>query len=288
MKRFVSTFVLLMTILWTQLVLAKDPTKEHCQPDCVTVGEWSFAVGIGYGGRTNPLFGRDDVPIYIVPEVSYYGEKFFLENFDLGYTLHDGENSQVNLLLLTPGFEHIFHDDNSIGRFTLDARSFNGVEQSTLDGLTDADFKKLDDRRMAGLSGFEAFYFYNGIEMHIQAMADVTGVHDGEKVRLAFSKPMNLFDGRFLATAGLAYQSKSLLDYYYGLDEHEVPIPDLAYEADSGVSSYLRFDWRKKISKKWVFRSVVSYKFLSSSVKDSPIVDEDAVLTYYVGGMYHF
>ncbi|HET9395082.1 MAG TPA: hypothetical protein VFO36_03420, partial [Nitrospiraceae bacterium] len=57
--------------------------------DCIAVGELDVSVSLGLGKRTNPISGNSDIPLVVVPHVSYYGKRFFLENFEVGYTLYE-------------------------------------------------------------------------------------------------------------------------------------------------------------------------------------------------------
>ena len=65
--------------------------------DCVIVGEWDLSVAVGAGVRTNPIVGRGDIPIIVIPQLSYYGKRFFLDNLEPGLTLFEGESNTVNL-----------------------------------------------------------------------------------------------------------------------------------------------------------------------------------------------
>ena len=63
---------------------------DECQgptDDCVAIGRWNFSVALGAGVRTNPLVNGKDIPLIVIPQVSYYGKRFFIDNLDLGFTL---------------------------------------------------------------------------------------------------------------------------------------------------------------------------------------------------------
>lgn len=57
--------------------------------------------------RSNPLHGGDDTPLVLLPEVSYYGERFFLENLEMGFTLFENPRHQLNALV-TPGYDQMY------------------------------------------------------------------------------------------------------------------------------------------------------------------------------------
>lgn len=91
--------------------------------DCSVVGQWQFSLAIGLGGRTNPLLEGDDIPLFILPKVSYYGERFFWETTTLGFTLLESEHQNFNLVA-TVGFDQMYFNDWSIGNFVLEGGSF--------------------------------------------------------------------------------------------------------------------------------------------------------------------
>ena len=80
--------------------------QDDCS-DCVEVDTWRVNVGIGAGMRSNPLHGGDDTPLILLPEVSYYGERFFLENLEMGFTLFENERHQLNALV-TPSYDQMY------------------------------------------------------------------------------------------------------------------------------------------------------------------------------------
>lgn len=54
--------------------------------DCVVVGKWNFSIALGAGVRTNPLVRGQDLPLLVVPQFSYYGKRFYIDNLDVGFT----------------------------------------------------------------------------------------------------------------------------------------------------------------------------------------------------------
>src|SRR5262249_44993229 len=75
--------------------------------DCVAVGHWNFSVAVGAGVRTNPLVHSQDIPLIIVPQFSYYGKRFFIDNLDPGVTLFEGDANTLSLVA-SPGYDRVF------------------------------------------------------------------------------------------------------------------------------------------------------------------------------------
>ena len=87
---------------------AQTPCKTPSE-ECIAVGDLRINVSIGYGTRTNPVVGRDDIPLFVIPHVSYYGQRFFLESLEPGVTLYESDANTFNLIA-TPGFDRVFFE----------------------------------------------------------------------------------------------------------------------------------------------------------------------------------
>lgn len=94
--------------------------KENA--DCVKVGKWEFSVAIGFGGRTNPIVSKDDIPIFLMPSISYYGKRFFWQTDTIGFTLFESEHSMFNLIG-TVGYEQTYFNDWGVGSFSIEGGS---------------------------------------------------------------------------------------------------------------------------------------------------------------------
>lgn len=97
----------LMILLWLTLLVGGRAYAQYCTSDCVPIGQWQVNVGVGLGWRTNPLHKGEEGPLVLLPEVNYYGKRFFIENFEAGWTLFEDRRHQLNLLF-TPGSDQMF------------------------------------------------------------------------------------------------------------------------------------------------------------------------------------
>lgn len=425
MKRFCSG--LLLCALWVALPAR---AQDLCEPDCVPVGDWRVSVGLGAGMRSNPLHQGEDTPLVVLPEVSYYGERFFLENLEMGFTLFEDRRHQLNLLL-TPGYDQMYFNrwdpfnfsgsggfspgvggappgmasnysinisaqpqntdvtnpgpgpsgsdpagavyipqaerviingrviEMDPGRQTLVGVEGNTITVTVVDssinigGVAPGDRVVLDGvgavegraganlqwdeavtpeftdrprrvsvgvdegnryllsaeaatetladavqpipadqvahRRMAGLAGMEYTYSLEAVSLHLQTLADVTGVHDGHEVRMALMFPWLWGEQRWALTLGANYKSRAILDYYYGIDTRDTADAALFYSpASAGVERLLRLDWQRPLSHHWSLRAMVQYLELPREIHTSPLVSDKSVGTLFFGGVYHF
>ena len=63
----------------------KEQQKECDVTYCLESGDFNFAVGIGYGTRTNPLNFSDNRTLLIIPDIAWYGDNWYLDNTEIGY-----------------------------------------------------------------------------------------------------------------------------------------------------------------------------------------------------------
>ncbi|WNO08750.1 MipA/OmpV family protein [Teredinibacter sp. KSP-S5-2] len=315
--------------IWIALVLMvvsiRSYASDSCQPDkekCVEVGSWEFALAIGVGERTNPLVGGDDIPIYLLPEVSYYGKRIFLDNLVLGYTLLDSPHHMLNGVA-TIGYEQIYFDRWNIGNFAIEGGSSSpsgfggglsggssgdGLEPDSGSGSTgqipepdggewvdggyvdggSVDYDQLNDRRTAGLAGLEYSYYYRNFHLQTQALQDFTSVHDGNEFRLAATYSLPYRRHEFNFSGGFSWQSSELLDYYYGIEPGELISSNIVYTAEDGVTPFVKFNGKISLSPHWSLQATLHHKWLSREIYHSPIVEEKQVTTYFFGLVYHF
>ena len=71
-----------------------------------------------------------------------------------------------------------------------------------------------------------------------------------------------------------------MVSYYYGEDQ--------LYEPGSAVNPFARVSYSRPLNQQWTLKIFGHYQKLGTSIADSPIVEEDNVLTVFVGGVYSF
>ncbi len=251
------------------------------------------------GVRTNPVVDGETIPLVLLPEIQYYGERFFLNNLDFGYTLHESEYQTLNLLL-TPGYDQLFFNrwdpqnffversvtlTNAPADFIAPSAEAQGEKWVAEERI---DMSLLHERRMAALAGMEYSGLMHQLEFYAQALQDVSGVHNGQEVRVGLGRSWRYGKSQWALTGGLVWQSDELLHYYYGVRTDEVARPSAAYRAGSGTSGMVKLDWSRPINTRWSWRGSLQYKALSQAISDSPIVDDNKVITAFIGGVYHF
>ncbi len=122
--------------------------------------------------------------------------------------------------------------------------------------------------------------------------ADILGEHKGQEIQLTYKKNFNdVLNVKSLSLTplvGLNWRSKQLNDYYFGVEGTETTAVRPEYHAGSttGFLAGLRVDY--PIGKRWSLFGSVNAEWLSGEITDSPIVDENCMLSVLLGAMYRF
>lgn len=257
---------------------------------------WHFSLGVGAGVRTNPVEYSKNLPIFLLPQVEYNGERFFIQNLDFGVVLQESESQSLNLLL-TPSYDQMFFDRWNSGNFYVE--SFNGTGLVGTKGLPppeivgdERDFSSLErlrlhKRRMTALTGVEYNFFNDDFDIQVQWLKDILDIHQGSEVRFLVGKNWRQNRWSVRTSAGLVWQDEKTLNYYYGLTENET-LPSATYHPDDGVSPLLRLDVNYRLTENWDLRLFGSYRQLDDEITNSPIINDNKIVTLFVGGTYHF
>jgi outer membrane protein len=235
--------------------------------DCVAVGRWNFSVGLGVGVRTNPLVASKAIPLVVVPQFSYYGKRFFIENLDLGFTLAETGGHTFNLVA-SPGYDRVFFYRSDLQNIFVSGFGANTtlVHAQTLGAVQIPP----RPRRVTYLAGPEWTVKYGGI----------TGQNHGNEIRAAAGVPLLQGKGSLTANVGITWKSAAIVNYYYGAST--------IYEAGSAWDPFVKLGYTLPLSGKWRFYAFAEYERLGHAIADSPIVAERYVVTSFIGAIYTF
>ncbi len=255
---------------------------------CIETGEWNFSISVGIGLRTNPLFASNNIPLVILPEFSYYGESFFIDNLDLGYTLLASETSSLNLIA-TPSFDSVFFNRWDPGNLFVNLTSSTSdtlsVQGSAVDNFTQINPDELSKRKFSYLAGIEYSQDFEKSLLQVSLLNDITDTHSGREIRFAYAYS---FSHSFSTTLGFTWKDKNLTDYYYGVDPDEIVDDRGAYQPSASFNPFVRISYNSETSNNDSWRFSLEYQKLDSQITKSPILDNDYVVTFYVGKRFTF
>jgi outer membrane protein len=240
-------------------------------PECAVVGKWELSASFGVGQRSNPVAGKSDIPLVVIPHISYYGKRFFLENLELGYTFHEGETHAFNLIA-TPGYDRVFFRRSDLQNIFV-----NGAVATSAGVFVSTDTQEFPvrPRHTTYLLGPEWTFNHGRLTGQLNALREVTGEHDGYEMRAALAVPLITSKASLVASTGLTWKSSEVVRYYYGVDE--------LYEPGSAFSPFVKLRYSLPLSDRWTANAFAHYEHLAGSIANSPLVSESHVTTVFAG-----
>jgi outer membrane protein len=261
---------------------------------------WDFGIGIGYGEQSNPFVGADEVPGYVTLDLAIYGERFFFDNGELGYTLVDQPDFGVNLLA-TYSSERIYYSYfNELGLF----RGSQGLGQFSeellvvpVDQLPDAAVStglagqftvlELPDRDFALNMGVELLWNWPKGQVQWQLLQDVSDAHHGAQMDLTYSRSWRTGRWAFKPSIGLSWQSAKLVDYYYGVNNRD-QLFELVYPGEATINASVGLLVSYRINNRLSYVTRFTHTELGSEISNSPLIDTDHTQAYFSGLFYRF
>ena len=269
-----NSFRLLAALLALTLVVQPVNADETAE----TESRWQLGIALGYGIRTNPLVLSDEIPIAVDLDIAWFGERFFFDNGDVGYTFADNEYVTASV----------------VGRFNSDRVFFGKTDTAFvtagLDGATlpAATLLEIPDRDYAGEVGLELLAGGHWGRLQLTAHHDVSGTHDGFEVHADYGRGFRQQRWYFEPSIGLSYKSEALNDYYWGVRANEASPALPEYEAGAGVNVHGRLMLGYQLNRNWQFALVAEAERLNDEAFASPIVVDRTVFGYFAGFGYRF
>ncbi|MCU7918963.1 MAG: MipA/OmpV family protein [Candidatus Thiodiazotropha sp. (ex Epidulcina cf. delphinae)] len=236
-------------------------------------GEWSVGASI-LGGR-NPIVG-EGAAAALLPVVGYKGERFYanlgnpgisffngITDFGgLGYSVFKGERYNIDL----------------VGKIR--AMGIDPDDNSKLDGL--------DERKPGFDAGVSARWDSGYGELSGQLLTDVSNRSKGQEAVLSYAYPMTHGNWTLRPELGVSWQSRDLVDYYFGVESDEATATRSVYEGESTVTPFAGIQVEYAYSQQIHLIGGVGIGRLGDGISDSPIVDERGVGGGYAGLVYRF
>lgn len=239
---------------------------------------WQLGVALGYGVRTNPLQLSDDIPIVVDIDIAWFGDRFFFDNGDLGFTFANND----------------FITASVVGRINSDRVFFGRTDTKFvtvgLSGMPLADAVELTipDRDYAAELGLELLADGGWGQLQMTAHHDVSGTHGGYEIDFDYSYGWRDQRWYIEPSVGLSFKSDALNDYYWGVrpDEANDALP--VYRAESGINAQARLLFSYQLTRNWNFAAVAEYERLNDEAASSPLVRDSDVFGYFAGFGYRF
>jgi outer membrane protein len=221
-------------------------------------------LGVGVVTSTSPYRGAD-TRVTAVPIVVWDYKNFYVKGVEAGY--------------------HFYKDDH-LTLSAMTAPRFMGYSSDDSDALDG-----MQDRRMGLDAGVRADFelpFAENFVIGAVAVSDVSSANEGQEYELGLSRKFGGEKFQFTPGCGVRYQSQRMVDYYYGVESGEARADRPEYEPGETINYFGEATLNFGIAKDWIVVTRAGIEFLGSEIKDSPIVDEDHLLTAVIGVVRKF
>lgn len=252
---------------------------------------WRFGVAVGYGERTNPLIQSEDIPVLIDLDIAWFGERWFFDNFDLGFELFDRPSFTTNIVARVNSDRAFFSKTNT--KYINFSYLKGGVLGPAVDpgsgALVDQPVQFKPPKRDYAIElGFEMLTDGEWGMAALRAFHDVSSTHHGYEFSADYG--FRWVRGRWSIgpSVGVSYKSAALSDYYWGVHDDEATFLLPVYEAKGG------FGWEAGLRTSYYLTKSIrlalsaNYERLQHSVAMSPLVEDDHVLGYFAGLAWQF
>ena len=221
----------------------------------------NLSIGLGVAWATSPYKGVDDI-ILPFPDISYQNGNFFIDFGGMGYTVYSQETCAITLL----------------GSWS--SSPYDNDDSSFLNGM--------EDRKYSIEAGAAITMETMVGNFGITALGDVSGHHKGQTVTAQYSIPFGGDTWGVEAVFGLNWQSEKMVDYYYGVRRSEVRTDRSYYEGKSTFSPSVSLNGAVEIYDNVTLEGGVNVELLGSGITDSPLIDDDYVLSASLSLSYSF
>lgn len=285
MNRSRKTCLCLISLAFASLAQAADEPStglaEGAPPRPVRIeaapSPWRLGIALGYGERSNPLIGSSEIPVAVDLDIAWFGERFFFDNGDLGYTFVNNDALTLSLIGRVNS-DRVFFSKANTRLVTFDVG---------LAGPVDVELEP-PDRDFAIELGAELLTDGGWGQLQLTAFGDVSGTHEGFELAARWSRGFRWQRLSIEPSIGVIYKSAELNNHYFGLRADETASSGLEVRLDDGINVGARLAVSYQITPSWAASGVFEVERLNSDVRASPIVAEGTVTGYFAGLSYRF
>ena len=242
-----KNLIKLSTVIALPLI-ALNPINSQASD---TFSGWGVGIKIENDIQNYKDFDND---VYVSLHPQYRGESLNIDSDSISYSLFNSD--QVNFEILAKSLYY----------------GYEAKDSPVLKGMKGRD----QSIEFGGRVSFETDY---GL-LSLHALTDILGNHKGQEVELRFGQPFyaDQWSGKKDVTlgfvGGLRWQSKKMVDYYYGVKSTETTASRNEYHASSALIPFAGVELIGRFSENISLNGGIIYEKLPGSITKSPITSD--------------
>ncbi len=277
--------ILLLLLSWQ---VKAEPTPVCAQgAQCVEEQRLYLSWALGYGQRSNPLYGGEELPLVILPDIYYYSRYWFFDNGKLGSSLALSDNWQLSVLGQFNQEKGYFQKWFGGNLMQFNHTAMVGPSYAEERSAQVVSVRQVSKRPTAFDLGVQLDWFNEDWQAQAILWQDISNTYQGQHASISIGRNWQLNSGLWQATAKLNWKSAKLIDTYYGIDNNE-PFYLPRYDGRPSWQPELRLSWQKPVSERVSVLAFVRYLHLDDAMTLSPLVRSDNVTTWFLGVSYRF
>lgn len=159
---------------------------------------------------------------------------------------------------------------------------FSGTGSAQVDELLGVDDRKWTVE-VAPLVGYRSW----PVHLDYRIYKEVFDRHDGLTSEFTLSYPTEGPWGHLVPAVRVIRFDGSYTGYYFGVSPTEATPSIPVYEPGAATNLELRLNWGYALTEKWLLSGHIASEWLDSSIKDSPLIDQDQVWSVNIGAAYN-
>ena len=253
--------------------------------------QWEFALSLGTGKVTTPLTNRDDLQGSVLPVISYYGERFFIENSFVGYSLIEREHWYLDLVggLNDDGFFFELDGVNQFGWW--DALGIERGYNTLIEGEGPAyppDSYQDIDRHLSYMAGASVSWLTDIAELRFTFLTDLSGVHHGQEQHISLRKSYDYQQWQFRWQLGALHKDQQINNYYYNLRPRELDQTESWFRLSDSWQYFYAFTLQYQFDANWAIQAFWQKNQLDEDLLLSPLLIKDHYYSRFIGVRYSF
>ncbi|MEE2024250.1 MULTISPECIES: MipA/OmpV family protein [Alkalimonas] len=282
--RVLQAATLLLASTWA---FAGD--KDTLDDGYVEQSSWRLSLAVGAGQSSSPLYDAANMPLYLMPDISYYGKVAFFDNGILGAGVDLSPHWSISLVSrLNPekGYFYRWH----VSRIPSMEYTFANMPTVSLDARTaeqQVSVNEVERRPTAWDGGVQLNAWFDDWTLRLNGWTDISGQHHGHELSAVAGRQLGTAWGQWRFSAGLFWKSENLMQRYYGLGPDEATyLP--RYQAKASLQPELGLYWSLPLTDGWRMMAFYRYRWLDTAMTRSPLVEQSYQHSWFLGWSYRF
>lgn len=277
-----------------------DDANNTATAPCESTDQFHFSLAMGAGFRSNPLYGGHNMPLWLMPDLAYYGQNWFFDNGTLGYSWALSPELTLSMVSRLNEEQGYFRRASFTNIFSAQQIADDGlagpVQKNDLtESALATDIDQISKRPWAIDGGLQLDWQKAQWQLRANWWHDISNEYKGSHAKVSVAYHLKHVTGDWGFNSALAWKSAKLLNTYYGLSYDDGGSPDVAL---AGFQPEVGVHWSYALDKNWALLSLFRYRWLNIDLQNeqdpevdtqqSPLLAEAFVRSWFIGVSYRF